>query len=630
MFRLLSQQLVTVSKSSPALSKMPWEVPKVKGRMFSIQAALPKFPVAPLQQTMEKYLKTVEPLLTPEELENTKKLCDEFQNGVGRQLQARLQDRANKTTNWLSDWWKSVAYLDVRCPVTINSNPGVLFPRGEYTDLDGQLKYAAKLIAGMLDYKIMIDEQTLPVEHLGKNPLCMMQYYQILSACRVPGTKHDDWFCFPPDKPNAPSHITVVYKNTFYSLDVYGHGGKPLNIKQLYKQLKWIVENTKKTGPAVGILTMEHRHNWAKSYKRMMKDPINRYSLEDIQRSILVLCIDEPLQNVQDAHSEYGGAMLHGGGSKVNSANRWFDKTIQLIVGGDGFNGLNYEHTTAEGPPIISLADHCVKFIKEGKETLPASSVNPPRELEFNLSSSVKEDIKKAEFDSDNAIKDVDLKVLNFTEFGKDFPKSQKLSPDSFLQNAIQLAYYRIHKQPCGSYESASIRMFQFGRTDTIRSCSLESLEFSKAMLDSKLPVSKKAELLRRAVSAHKQYTNDAISGKGIDRHLLGLKLTAIEYNIDIPEHQNIFMDPAYSISGTWRISTSQVPAKFPSLLFFGPVVPDGYGICYNPREKELLIGVSSFKHCSDTVSAGEMANNIKDSLLAMRDVLAATMKSNL
>ena len=72
------------------------------------------------------------------------------------------------------------------------------------------------------------------------------------------------------------------------------------------------------------------------------------------------------------------------------------------------------------------------------------------------------------------------------------------------------------------------------------------------------------------------------------------------------------------------------MPAKFPSLLFFGPVCPDGYGICYNPQEKELWIGVSSYKHCNDTVSAEEMAKSINISLLEMRDVLAATMKSNL
>ena len=60
----------------------------------------------------------------------------------------------------------------------------------------------------------------------------------------------------------------------FYSLDVYGKGGKPLNIKQLYKQLKWIADNTEKPGPALGILTMEHRHTWAKIYKKMMKGKV--------------------------------------------------------------------------------------------------------------------------------------------------------------------------------------------------------------------------------------------------------------------------------------------------------------------------------------------------------------------
>lgn len=630
MFRLLSRQLVASLRHTQLVNQKIMEIPKVKGRMFAIQAALPKFPVAPLQQTMDTYLRTCEPLLTDEEFARTKKVVEEFQKGVGKELQAKLQDRANQTTNWLSDWWKSVAYLAVREPCVINSNPGVMFPRGDYRDFDGQLKYAAKLIAGMLDYKIMIDEQSLPVEHLGKKPLCMMQYFQILSACRIPGKKHDDWVCFPPDKPNAPSHITVMYKNHIYSLDVYGKNGKPLNIKQIYKQLQWIVENTKSTGPAIGILTMEHRHNWAKTYKKMIKDHVNKYSLEDIQRSILVLCLDEPLPTVEDKVSTYGGTMLHGGGSKVNSANRWHDKTLQFIVGADGYNGLNYEHTTAEGPPIISLADHCCKFVKEGKESLPASGITPPRELDFNLTASVLEDIEKAQKDADRAISDVDLRVLHFAEFGKDFPKAQKLSPDSFIQNAIQLAYYRVHKQPCGSYESGSIRMFQLGRTDTIRSCSHESLEFTKAMLDSSTPTQVKAELLRKAVASHKQYSNDTISGKGIDRHLLGLKLTAIEHNIDIPEQQNIFLDPAYSVSGTWKVSTSQVPAKAAALLFFGPVVPDGYGYCYNPREHEILFGISSFKHCTDTATAPEMAESVRKSLLDMRDVLASNMKANL
>ena len=38
---------------------------------------------------------------------------------------------------------------------------------------------------------------------------------------------------------------------------------------------------------------------------------------------------------------------------------------------------------------------------------------------------------------------DVDLRVLTFPDFGKDLPKQFKLSPDGFMQTAIQLAYWK-------------------------------------------------------------------------------------------------------------------------------------------------------------------------------------------
>lgn len=46
-------------------------------------------------------------------------------------------------------------------------------------------------------------------------------------------------------------------------------------------------------------------------------------------------------------------------------------------------------------------------------------------------------------------INDLDVNVFNFNKFGKELPKSHKLSPHSFIQVALQLAYYRSgHPQP--------------------------------------------------------------------------------------------------------------------------------------------------------------------------------------
>ncbi len=46
-------------------------------------------------------------------------------------------------------------------------------------------------------------------------------------------------------------------------------------------------------------------------------------------------------------------------------------------------------------------------------------------------------------FCSFRLINSIDLNVLRFTNYGKNFPKSQNTSPDAFIQLACQLAYYK-------------------------------------------------------------------------------------------------------------------------------------------------------------------------------------------
>jgi len=50
--------------------------------------------------------------------------------------------------------------------------------------------------------------------------------------------------------------------------------------------------------------------------------------------------------------------------------------------------------------------------------------------------------------------------------------------------------------------------------------------------------------------------TAQALKGHGIDRHLLGLKLQAIEEGLSIPK---IFMDTAYGLATHWKLRTGQV-----------------------------------------------------------------------
>ncbi|OWF54638.1 carnitine O-acetyltransferase-like [Mizuhopecten yessoensis] len=598
------------------------------GKMFSLQASLPRLPVPPLDQTLNKYLKSVRPLLSDEEFKNTEQIVQEFSKNPGPKLQTLLEHRASQEENWLSEWWMKTAYLEFRSPVTVNVSPGIVFPRQSYRDKEGQLRYAAKLIAGVLDFKLMIDNQTLPVEHMGKKPLCMTQYYKILSACRTPGKKCDSWTCYPPDQPNAPKSIIVAHNNQLFALDVYGSDGKPLSEAQIYRQLKSLVQESDQVATPVGLLTTENRSTWAKAYSELAKDKENSASLDRIKHSICVVCLDNNLpQDMSDERSVAARQMLHGGGDCLNSGNRWFDKTIQFVVGRDGISGLTYEHTSAEGPPVVMLLDHVVAYCSKNKSSGSDSPAPPtPTKLTFNLSTNIKDMIATARTQLDVLVDDVDLNVFVFNDYGKNFPKSQKMSPDSFLQNAIQLAYYRIHNEPAPHYETGTLRMFHLGRTDTIRSCSEASLEFCKAFVDANTSKEHKAELLRKAVQAHKNYTNEVIQGMGIDRHLMGLKLAAIKNGMNVPD---LHMDMAYTLSTHFRMSTSQVPAHSDSVLVFGPVVPDGYGVCYNPQESQVHFGVSAFNITPET-SSKNYINMLRKTLLEMRDLFQGSMNSKL
>lgn len=46
------------------------------------------------------------------------------------------------------------------------------------------------------------------------------------------------------------------------------------------------------------------------------------------------------------------------------------------------------------------------------------------------------------------------------------------------------------------------------------------------------------------------------LNGHGIDNHLLGLKLQAIEEGLSIPK---VFMDTAYGLATHWKLRTGQV-----------------------------------------------------------------------
>lgn len=85
-----------------------------------------------------------------------------------------------------------------------------------------------------------------------------------------------------------------------------------------------------------------------------------------------------------------------------------------------------------------------------------------------------------------------------YYRYGKQF----KLS----VLNKLQLLFsFSLHGEPGAQLEVASIRKFLKGRTNTVRSCSVESVAFAKCMLDSRTSDEDKLNALKVAIKSHKE-----------------------------------------------------------------------------------------------------------------------------
>ena len=81
------------------------------------------------------------------------------------------------------------------------------------------------------------------------------------------------------------------------------------------------------------------------------------------------------------------------------------------------------------------------------------------------------------------SFQDVELRIFLHNAFGKGVMKKCRLSPDAFIQMALQLAYYRDAGKFSLTYEASMTRLFREGRTETVRPCTIESSAWVKAMV---------------------------------------------------------------------------------------------------------------------------------------------------
>ena len=281
---------------------------------------------------------------------------------------------------------------------------------------------------------------------------------------------------------------------------------------------------------------------------------------------------------------------------------------------------------------------HCKPISKN----TPVATANPVR-LKWDMTEpDLIEGINSTLKEAQTSIADLDLRVMEFNQFGNKIIKTFGISPDSCAQMAMQLAFFRDQKKFGLTYEASMVRLFRHGRTETIRSLSNETVAFVQAMEGknkNKFPPEEIVEKLRVAADGHRHYSKDAMAGHGVDRHLFGLYVVASGKGVESDFLKNALSEP-------WLLSTSQQPQiQHPKLWNpvkdmednkcmsagggFGPVADDGYGVSYM-----FAGGDHIFFHVSSKISAANtnshrFAEAISQALQDIQDVIGQVKKND-
>ena len=237
---------------------------------FDNQWLLSKLPVPGLDQSLNLFLESLEPILSKEEYQKTKEAAKVFREGRGASLHVQLLGLSYITTNWIKEMWLKCAYLMSRKPLILSSSwygaDSLRDYRKLYSPNNIQYERAARLVHLGLRRHLEIESNTYPPIILrGMMPICMDPYRYLFGTTRIPKEGMDEL------QTTKSNHIIVLANGHIYKVEVI-EKGLLLCESSLRQQFAWILNDAKTRGQGEGIslLTGDERDRWAQNREKLI------------------------------------------------------------------------------------------------------------------------------------------------------------------------------------------------------------------------------------------------------------------------------------------------------------------------------------------------------------------------
>ncbi|MCX6466836.1 MAG: choline/carnitine O-acyltransferase [Pseudonocardiales bacterium] len=578
---------------------------------FGNEDALPRIPLPTVDRSCDLFLEWCAPLLTAEELAQTEKAVARFrEEGSGaRVLHAALAeyDAEPGVHSWLDGFWRR-RYLGRRDRIALNANFFFLFQPAEGEP--GQVERAATLTAAAVAFKGRIDAQEVPPEVQRGRPLSMEQLKYVFSACRIPGAEIDSSrTAYPSDA----RHVVVFHHGAVFALDVVAPSGAPHTTAEIADGLRAVLAASPERGQAVGHLTTKARAEWAASREALRAlDPANAQACEAIETALFCVALEDTVPADARQACEH---LLHG-----DSGNRWFDKSVTLVVFGDGSAGLNGEHCELDGTTVVAFIDAIIGTPAVDGEPQGAPAVAP---VEFVLDDALRADVEEAGRAFADYAAATATSTLSVEGFTSGTAKALGVSPDAFCQLAFQLAHQRAKGHLGATYESIATRHFHHGRTEAMRVVTPQIAAFVAAMVDPAASDDRRRAAFRAAAEAHVARARQCQAGDAPEQHLWELQMLQQRRGAElgVPEPLELYDSPGWRIVRDDYLSTSAVPSPRVQYFGFGSTSPTCIGVGYGLQADRFDIHLSTPESVREQMTV--FARCVRESVAELVELLA-------
>ncbi len=593
----------------------------------------PKWTMPDLNNTLDE-LKTMasEAATLDEELHkhqaSFKKDLDDFVTVSAEPLQKKLLKQSRKPSGWLKPFWDEM-YLKARNATPINVSFAVEFDKSAWLEKPSHEQLADVILAVSEHYDQLqagtLPQDTYTTRDKEQHPVCMDQVLRLFNNRKPKQEKDILKPCAEEeDTSNKEQSILVLSGGHMHTLQIADKNGHRIERSHLAKLLAFL-QTKKSTRSAVDLtpLTAVDRDLCATLQTQLLHDSgKNARLMQQVDSAFCCVCLDrDQAIDAQDVNPDSTARQFLAG----NGNDRWFDKTVQIVMQADGKIGATLEHTPADADAYLPI----FKRINDNFSAEPSTEGNltpTPKKLDWDINPSLKEFIQTQRSHFKNAIKATHLKEIEIPDIGRATLRGKhNISPDSFYQVAFQVAAWRTWESMVPTYESVAMRHLHLGRTECLRSWSAEAIALAKGLQDPQTTDKQKQALLIQAAERHSKKIKDCKAGKGIVRHLFALKKTWEKFGpkLGIPEKPRLFENPLFkALINTNTLSTSCVVSPAVRRFLFGPVEDDGLGIAYYPNDQEFRMTISYNGKNEEKATAFELAfKQVVDKLTALLSI---------